>query len=608
MPKELANMASGSESRPCSTPHVEVFRIGASWYSDGVKPFSRVSLAVLWLVASVRAGAAEPGEATVFIRVIGEVRIAYQGTWEEEEERRNVDLGTGSGFVISPYGHVLTNYHVISGREFTQDVGGTEVRVAIEVERVEVVFPSASGDDLVGARRFAAAVDAVDPELDLAVLSTNGADLPYIPFGDSEAAEPGEAVFVYGFPFGGEVEVGRTSLPEIVPQVSRSRGTVSALREDDSGRERYVQTNATMNPGNSGGPLVDEEGYALGVVRMKLAEADRVGFAVSINVVKDFLAAHGLDSLLPARRLSLGPPQILEGKGLRMSLPDTMEDVSPQRLLVDSGQSVEEVRFRLDRVATPWSLDDLSEALLSGQAFESMTARGEPRRPTEDASGRALIGEVTGRMGSESALSKMMYAIFDVGGEKLVARYLGEADQVAFNRSVLRDSLRSLEAERLLTRPVESAPPARWLEAAMPPLSPLSLSGGPSSKAAPQMRMPADWLLEPGAPFPCPNAPAPASALAASPPGDFTVSLRVAYWPARSDTPERAAATCTARRGAGGATSYAFVTDWLGLSYAVQGSFIAMGPGLLQLELVAPVTKQTYLQDFFEDWVSVNTP
>jgi hypothetical protein len=196
-----------------------------------------------------------------------------------------------------------------------------------------------------------------------------------------------------------------------------------------------------------------------------------------------------------------------------------------------------------------------------------------------------------------------MYAIFDVGDEKLVARYLGEADQVAFNRSVLRDSLRSLEAERLLTRPVESAPPARWIEAAMPLVS---LSAGPSSRPAPPMRMPVDWLLEPGAPFPCPDAPAPVSALAASPPGDFTVSFRAAFWPARSDTAERAAASCSARRGDGGAATYAFVTDWLGLSYAVQGSFIAVGNGLVQLELVAPVTKRMYLQDFFEDWVTAN--
>ena len=567
-----------------------------------MKQFCLALLLVVLASPRVARAVAPPDatEATVFIRVIGEIRTEYQGVWEESEERRNVDLGTGSGFVISPYGHVLTNYHVISGGEFIRDVGGTEVRIRIEVERVEVVFPSAGRGDVGGTRRFVAAIDAVDPELDLAVVSVNGVDLPYIPFGDSDAVEPGEAVLVHGFPFGEEVEVGRTSLPEIVPEVSSSRGTVSAIREDDLGRERYVQTNATMNPGNSGGPLVDEEGYALGVVRMKLAEADRVGFAISINLVKDFLEAHGLDSLLSARRLSLGPLQVLDGKGLRMSLPDGMEDLSPQRLLVDSAQSLEEVRFRLDRVASPWSLDDLSETLLSGQVFESFVARGDPRQ-LEQGSEDVLLGEVTGRMGTGSALWKMVYAIFDLGEEKLVARYLGEADQVAFNRGVLRDSLRSLEAERFLTRPVEGAPRTSWIEAAMPSVA------GLRSRPAPPILMPLHWLLDPGAPFPCPDAQAPAAALAASPPGDFTVSLRAAFWPLRAETPEQAALGCSARRGVGGGdSSYAFGTDWLGLSYTVQGSFIAVGDGLLQFELVSPATKQGYLRALFEDWVREN--
>ena len=315
-----------------------------------MKQFCLALLLVVFASPRVARAATPPAataatDATVFIRVIGEIRTEYQGTWEESEERRDVDLGTGSGFVISPYGHVLTNYHVISGGESTLNVDGTEVRIRIEVERVEVVFPSAGRGDMGETRRFVAAIDAVDPELDLAVLSINGGDFPYIPFGDSEAIEPGEVVLVHGFPFGEEVEIGRTRLPEIVPQVSSSRGTVSAIREDDLGRKRYLQTNATMNPGNSGGPLVDEEGYALGVVRMKLMEADRVGFAIPINLVKDFLEAHGLDSLLTARRLSLGPLQVLDGKGLRMSFPDGLEDLSPQRLLVDSGESLEEVTF-----------------------------------------------------------------------------------------------------------------------------------------------------------------------------------------------------------------------------------------------------------------------
>lgn len=575
-----------------------------------MKQFCLALLLVVFASPRVARAATPPAataatDATVFIRVIGEIRTEYQGTWEESEERRDVDLGTGSGFVISPYGHVLTNYHVISGGESTLDVDGTEVRIRIEVERVEVVFPSAGRGDMGETRRFVAAIDAVDPELDLAVLSINGGDFPYIPFGDSEAIEPGEVVLVHGFPFGEEVEIGRTRLPEIVPQVSSSRGTVSAIREDDLGRKRYLQTNATMNPGNSGGPLVDEEGYALGVVRMKLMEADRVGFAIPINLVKDFLEAHGLDSLLTARRLSLGPLQVLDGKGLRMSFPDGLEDLSPQRLLVDSGESLEEVTFHLDRVASPWSLEDLSEALLSGQVFESFVAGGAPRHPTETTQHAAegvLVGEVTGRMGTGSALWKMVYAIFDLGQEKLVARYLGEAEQVAFNRGVLRDSLRSLEAERFLARPVQGAPRTSWVEAAMPS------AAGLRARPAPPILMPLNWLLDPGAPLPCPDVQAPAAALAASPPGDFTVSLRAAFWPMRAETPERAASACSARRGDGGASSYTFGTDWLGLSYTVQGSFMAVGDGLLQLELVSPATKRTYLRELFAAWVRENLP
>ena len=119
--------------------------------------------------------AAQPGSAaaaTVYIRVVGQVRVEYRKAWEESTERREVELGTGSGFVISPYGHVLTNYHVISDREFTRQEGDTEVTIKVEVERVEVVFPGGpSGPDADGARRFTASIDAVDPALDLAVLS-----------------------------------------------------------------------------------------------------------------------------------------------------------------------------------------------------------------------------------------------------------------------------------------------------------------------------------------------------------------------------------------------------------------------------------------------------
>ncbi len=543
--------------------------------------------------------AAQPGSpaaATVFIRVVGQVRVEYRKTWEESIERREVELGTGSGFVISPYGHVLTNYHVISDREFTRQEGDTEVTIKVEVEKVEVVFPGGpGGPDGDGARRFTASIDAVDRALDLAVLSINGIDLTYVPFGDSTAIEPNEPVQVLGYPFGREVEVAKVKIPEIVPRISASKGTVSALRADEEGRGRYIQTNATMNPGNSGGPLVDKEGYALGVVRMKLAEAEDVGFAVSIDVVKDFLESHGLDSLLPAQRLRLGPAQGLEGKGVRLQLPQRLEDVSPQRLLADSGQSLEGVRFRLDRVFSPWSISDLTELLLSGQAFESFSADRDPIRKGSEG---VESGAATGRVPNRDGVWKMVYAVFDLGEkEKLVARYLGDAEQVAFNRGALQTSLASMEPERLLVDEVRAAPRVVWEAASLP---------GARSSGLAQVTMPTEWILEPGTPFPCPGAPPLEAALAASPPGDFTVSLRAAWWPTRNDTPETAASSCSNRRGSLGETSYTFGEDWLGIPYTVQGSFVSVGDGLLQLEVVAPAEKAGHLTEIFSAWVREN--
>ena len=541
--------------------------------------------------------AAQPGSAaaaTVFIRVVGQVRVEYRKAWEESTERREVELGTGSGFVISPYGHVLTNYHVIGDREFTRQEGDTEITIKVEVERVEVVFPS--GPDGEGVRRFTASIDAVDLALDLAVLSINGADLPYVPFGDSTAVEPNEPIRVLGYPFGREVEVARVKIPEVVPRISASKGTVSALRADEGGRERYIQTNATMNPGNSGGPLVDEEGYALGVVRMKLAEAEDVGFAVSIDVVKDFLESHGLDSLLPAQRLRLSPAQGLDGKGLRLQLPQRLEDVAPQRLLADSGQSLEGVRFRVDRVFSPWSIGDLAELLLTGQAFESFSAGGDPIKKSFEG---VEYGAATGRVPNRDGAWKMVYAVFDLGEkERLVARYLGDAEQVAFNRGALQTSLASMEPERLLVDEVRAAPHVVWEAVALP---------GARSNGLARVTMPTEWILEPGTPFPCPGAPPVEVALASSPPGDFTVSLRAAWWPTRKDTPETAASSCSNRHGSLGETSYTFGADWLGIPYTVQGSFVSVGEGLLQLEVVAPAEKAGYLTGLFAAWVRENT-
>ena len=75
------------------------------------------------------------------------------------------------------------------------------------------------------------------------------------------------------------VEVACAGVPDMVPQVNVSRGEISALRADVGGQTGYLQTSATLNPGNSGGPLLDANGFVVGSVRMVLTRGRSIGFA-----------------------------------------------------------------------------------------------------------------------------------------------------------------------------------------------------------------------------------------------------------------------------------------------------------------------------------------
>ena len=526
-----------------------------------------------------------PAAATVFIRVIGTIEAVVEGTFSESKETHDVELGTGSGFIFTRYGHVLTNHHVVQGRSFTKRVRSREMTVELTVDRVEVVLPTGA---------FDASIEWVDPDIDLAVLSIAGGDLPYLAFGDSEATTPGQSVHVYGFPFGRRVEVGQTDVPDIVPQVSVTRGSVSATRNDDSGNTAYLQTSATVNPGNSGGPMVDEDGYVLGVVRLKLRDSDGIGFAIPVNTVKDFLTQGGYDQLLPVERLELGGEQTLRDKGLSLRLPPTIEDVSPMRLRAFSDPGQGAILWTSDRVVTPWDLGSLEQALLSGGTFGTFRADGERNSASFTDGTDGTDGVVIGR--ARSGDTQMVYALFDRGAEKIVLRYEGPADAVAFNRSVLMQSLQSVSAKPLLTSEVTRALPAdeaRWESRPLP------------APSAPSILTPGLFSVEVSAPFACQGLPPVESAMAASPEGDFTISLRVGWWANLLDI-SSAAAACSQQAGGFGDGSYFYTIDWLGIRYVVEGAFIDDARGTLQLELVAPESKQLFVRALALAWIAEN--
>lgn len=166
-----------------------------------------------------------------------------------------VENSIGTGFIISKEGHVVTNQHVIN-----------------EAEDIKV--------NLNDGRQFKAEVVGQDYEMDLAVLKIN-ADNDLIPLqlGDSEELRVGEWVIAIGNPYGLDHTV--------------TAGVVSAkgrpMQIEDRIYKDLIQTDAAINPGNSGGPLLNTRGEVVGINTAVNAQAQGIGFAISINTARDIL-------------------------------------------------------------------------------------------------------------------------------------------------------------------------------------------------------------------------------------------------------------------------------------------------------------------------------
>jgi len=557
-----------------------------------------VLAAILVLAPSSAAAerATSPGDATVFVRLVGSLHAEVEEAGvKQAADLDRVEIGTGSGFVVSPHGYVLTNEHVISNGE--QDVvtsSGRHVKITVKVSRIQVCFQQTTMTTYgLSSQCLDAAVAAVDAALDLALLFINGTDLPYVALGDSDALVAGVPAEAFGYPFGRELEVGRlASAPDLVPQVTATSGTISAVRAGDAGERRYLQISNSVNPGNSGGPLVDREGFAIGVIRMRLARATGIAFAIPVNAVKDFLESRGLDTALPARRLRLGAFQSIEHKRIGLRAAEGATDMSAFRTHVETDPGLAEIPLRIDRVFTPWNAKQLEQALIGTQAFERIPLAGQDSQSLVRA-GEAptLLGHAAGTAADGKQAISMEYAIVDLGAEKLVARYVGSSEQIAFNRRAVRESLASLQGQRFLDGSGASAETIAWS-------SPSATNG---QRVLP---MPAGWIIEPGTPSSCSGLPPASAATTASAPEDFSVALRAAAWSTTDLEPDAAASACSSGRGSLGRASYASRGEWLGVSYVVEGAFVRVGPRqIMQLEVVSPDQKSGFGRALLAAWV-----
>ncbi len=172
--------------------------------------------------------------------------------------------GLGSGFIVTPRGHCVTNYHVIE----------RETRIAV------TLFHRDAKGGFARRRSDEVKIVAMNPFLDLALIQIpEQKDLPFKPVMLSEADDQkeGEEVFAIGNPLGLERSV--------------SKGIISTRNRNREGLT-YIQTTTQINPGNSGGPLFNARGEVVGVTNMKVLFGEGLGFAIPVAYVKHFLDNH----------------------------------------------------------------------------------------------------------------------------------------------------------------------------------------------------------------------------------------------------------------------------------------------------------------------------
>ena len=197
---------------------------------------------------------------------------------------------TGSGFVIATDKDtvlIATNYHVVGPSDYDKKprLAPAAFAKSLKDPTVTVVFDGGTKTELSAK----AEVIAGDPVNDLAILRVTGLKDPPQPIAYINPPKLAETmgVYTFGFPFGQALATGKGA-----PAVTVGKGSVSSLRLDDDGELAVVQIDGALNPGNSGGPVVDAKGQLVGVAVATIRGGQNIGFAVP---------AHELGKLMKGR-------------------------------------------------------------------------------------------------------------------------------------------------------------------------------------------------------------------------------------------------------------------------------------------------------------------
>jgi S1-C subfamily serine protease len=225
--------------------------------------------------------------------------------------------GSGSGFLFTPDGFLLTNHHVVRG--------ANRVRVRLN-----------DGGEVSGR------VVGADPWTDVAVAQTDASGLPHAQLGESTGLRVGQLVVAIGSPFGFD----STVTAGVISALGRTLRSITGHLVDN-----VIQTDAALNPGNSGGPLLDSRGRVIGINTAVIHSAQGICFAIPINmakrilpqlmkhgrVVRGYLGLHGRNVPIAraiARQLNLSQESGVEVVGLEPGGPASQAGMAEEDLIV----------------------------------------------------------------------------------------------------------------------------------------------------------------------------------------------------------------------------------------------------------------------------------
>ena len=279
-------------------------------------------------------GEGRPGAVTSYADVVGPVQKAVVSVYSAKTVRQRLppyirqlfggqdrelrEEGLGSGVIVTPDGYILTNNHVVAGAD--------ELKVALP-------------DD----REFRAKVVGTDPKTDVAIIKIEAADLPTVVLADSDKLRVGDVVFAIGNP----LNVGQTVTMGIVSALGRKN---LGLLDDVAGYENFIQTDAPINMGNSGGALIDARGRLVGVnsaIVSTNSGSMGIGFAIPVN-----LAATIMHSLMETGTVTRGflgvgvqelTPDLAEGLNLKEVRGVVVNTLTPDGPAAKAGLKLEDV-------------------------------------------------------------------------------------------------------------------------------------------------------------------------------------------------------------------------------------------------------------------------